>query len=299
MRLPHYLRTAVRLASSGIKNNLLTTFVSIGVVGLILLIFSVFVNLSLNIGGAIDSWKRNMGIVLYLHPGISPEDLQQIEQRIRDREEVGQIQFISAEEAWGSLSRRIGLGKDVFQTLGENPLPPVFEVKLKNPFHTLEDTRELAAFFARLPGVEEVDYGQEWVERASRFFALLESMLIGFCLVLGIASVFVIGNTIRLIILNRQEEIEILGLLGATPGFIAFPYLIEGFVMGFCGGVVAMALSFFFYRFGIVPMFQTFGFLGDLELTFLPANVYGLIIFSGGIIGFLGSGFSVKRYLPK
>lgn len=299
MRFVHYFRTTGRLAFSGIKNNFLATVIAMGIVGLILFIFAVFLNLSLNVGRAIDSWKRDMGVVLYLQPDVSSEAIDNIQSIIRNREEIEHFQMITPEEGWEQLSRRIGLSKDAFQALGGNPLPVVFELRVKKKHRNLEITRDLAAFFSRIPGVDEVDYGQEWVERANRFFRLLETVLVGLCLLLGTASVFVIGNTIRLIILNRHEEIEILGLLGATPGFIAFPYLLEGLFLGSSGGAMAVFLAFLFYQFGIVPMFETFGFLGDLELSFLTAKAGMLIIISGGLIGLFGSGFSVKKYLPR
>ena len=156
MRLVHYFRTAGRLAFSGIKNNFLATVIAMGIVGLILFIFSVFLNLSLNIGRAVDSWKRDMGVVIYLQPDVSSEVIDDVQSIIRGREEIEHFRMITPEEGWEQLSRRVGLSKDAFQALGGNPLPAVFELRLKKQSRSLEVTRDLAAFFSRAPGVDEV-----------------------------------------------------------------------------------------------------------------------------------------------
>ena len=297
MRFSRYLRTTLHLSWLGLRNNFMVTFAAVGIVGLIISVFAVFLRLAVNVENAIESWKREIGVVIYLKPEITPEEQGKIQKMVSGYQEVGRSRFISPQEAWEELSRKVRLGPELLDSLGDKPWPGIIEIKLQKPFWELEDGAALVASLSRLPGVDEIDYGQEWIGRANRFFRLVETTLFGLCLLLGVAAIFVIGNTIRLIILNRRDEIEILNLLGASPGFIASPYLLEGLIQGLGGGVVAVILAFLTYRFGMLPLFQTFGFVGDLNLSFLSLKTSLGIVTVGGITGLLGSGLSVRKHL--
>lgn len=297
MRFSHYLRTTFHLSWLGFKNNFMVSLAAIGIVGLIISVFAVFLCLAANVENAIGLWKREIGLVLYLKSDLTTEELNRIKIMIDSDPAVDRSRYISPPEAWEELNRKIKLGSGMPGSLGDKSLPGIIEAKLKKPFWELETGPELVARLSRLPGVDEVDYGQEWIGRANRFFRLVETILFGLCLLLAVAAIFVIGNTIRLIIMNRREEIEILNLLGASPGFIASPYLLEGLIQGLGGGVVAMLLSFLAYRIGIVPLFQTFGFIGDINLSFLSINTSLGVVMAGGVTGLLGSGLSVRKYL--
>jgi cell division transport system permease protein len=275
----------------------MVSLAAIGIVGLIISVFAVFLCLAANVENAIGLWKREIGLVLYLKSDLTTEELNRIKIMIDSDPAVDRSRYISPSEAWEELNRKIKLGRGMPGSLGDKSLPGIIEAKLKKPFWELETGPALVARLSRLPGVDEVDYGQEWIGRANRFFRLVETILFGLCLLLAVAAIFVIGNTIRLIIMNRREEIEILNLLGASPGFIASPYLLEGLIQGLGGGVVAMILAFLAYRIGIVPLFQTFGFIGDINLSFLSINTSLGVVMAGGVTGLLGSGLSVRKYL--
>jgi cell division transport system permease protein len=275
----------------------MVSLAAIGIVGLIISVFAVFLCLAANVENAIGLWKREIGLVLYLKSDLTMEELNRIKIMIDSDPAVDRSRYISPSEAWEELNRKIKLDSGMPGSLGDKSLPGIIEAKLKKPFWELETGPALVARLSRLPGVDEVDYGQEWIGRANRFFRLVETILFGLCLLLAVAAIFVIGNTIRLIIMNRREEIEILNLLGASPGFIASPYLLEGLIQGLGGGVVAMILAFLAYRIGIVPLFQTFGFIGDINLSFLSINTSLGVVMAGGVTGLLGSGLSVRKYL--
>lgn len=297
MRLSRYLRTTFHLAWLGFKNNFMVSLTAIAIVGLIISVFAVFLCLAENVENAIGLWKREIGLVLYLKSDLTTEELTRIKNMVDSALEVDRSRYISPGEAWEELNRKIKLGSGMPGSLGDKTLPGIIEAKLKKPFWELEAGPALVATLSRLPGVDEIDYGQEWIGRANRFFRLVEAILSGLCLLLAAAVIFVIGNTIRLIIMNRREEIEILNLLGASPGFIASPYLLEGLIQGLGGGVMAMLLAFLAYRLGIVPLFQTFGFIGDINLSFLSVKTSLGVVMAGGVIGLLGSGLSVRKYL--
>ena len=297
MRFSHYLRTTFHLSWLGFKNNFTVSLAAIGIVGLIISVFAVFLCLAANVENAIGLWKREIGLVLYLKSDITTEELNKIKGLIDSAPAVDRSRYISPQEAWEELNRKIKLGSEMRGLLGDKPLPGIIEAKLKKPFWELETGPELVARLSRLPGVDEIDYGQEWIGRANRFFRLVGTTLSGLCLLLAAAAIFVIGNTIRLIIMNRRVEIEILNLLGASPGFIASPYLLEGLIQGLGGGVVAMMLAFLAYRTGIIPLFQTFGFIGDINLSFLSLKTSLGVVMAGGVTGLLGSGLSVRKYL--
>ena len=150
----------------------------------------------------------------------------------------------------------------------------------------------------RIPGITEVQYGEEWVRRFNLFlnFMRLLGALLGAFLV--VAVIFIVSNTIKLTIYARRDELEVMSLVGATRFFIKAPYLVEGVIQGGAGAVLAMALLFGLYELFMynADSFLTFNPVTS-GLSFLPPEYLGAILLSGVVLGFVGSLTSLKRFI--
>lgn len=149
-----------------------------------------------------------------------------------------------------------------------------------------------------MPGVEDLQYGSDWLERFSAFMVLLK--ILGWSLggLLLLATIFVISNTIRLNIFARREEIEIMRSVGATGMFIRAPFYIEGILQGLLGAVFALAMLFGFFQLFLSRVYEPLrSLLGNFPAQFLNSEQMAAVVLGGVIIGLLGTQVSVGRYL--
>jgi cell division transport system permease protein len=147
-------------------------------------------------------------------------------------------------------------------------------------------------------GIGEVQYGEEWVKKFMTFFQfirILGLMIAGF---LVLTVLFIVSNTIKLTVLARQDELEILALVGATPFFIKAPFLIEGMLQGVVGAIIAISIltAGYYSMLANAVNFLSFN-PADAGLTFLPIPYIVALIFGGVILGFIGSLVSLKKLI--
>ena len=182
--------------------------------------------------------------------------------------------------------------------LRENPLPASFELTLKPQFGRSGNIEDLAARLERLPGVAQVQYGRKWVAKLRVFVDVIKLVGVSVGGFLLMATIFVISNTIKLTFYSRQDELEIMRLVGATDFFIKAPFLIEGLLHGLGGALLAVggltALMFFLLTHLDVPL-RIAMLPGSQTPVSLVAGFLGL----GLLLGFLGSTVSVRRFLRQ
>ena len=177
-------------------------------------------------------------------------------------------------------------------------LPISFEIALKG---SSRDTRGVEAFVAnlkRIPGITEVQYGEEWVRRFNTFLNFMRLLGILLASFLVIAVVFIVSNTIKLTIYARRDELEVMSLVGATRFFIKAPFLIEGILQGGAGALAATLLLFGLYEIFLhnAGSFLTFNPV-TAGLAFLPLEYIGGIVVAGIVLGFVGSVTSLNRFM--
>lgn len=184
-------------------------------------------------------WQEGGQITLYLREGISEEQGERLTQDLDDRPEVLRAYYISADEAWSSFRDTLTLSSQSLN-LEDNPLPASIVV-----VPTQQNQSQLEALqliINGLPEVEDVQLDLAWIDRLNRFLELISSLVSGLALLLGIAVLLVVGNTIRLAIESRKEEIRIIKLLGATEAFVRRPFVYLGIWYGLFGGIAAWIL---------------------------------------------------------
>jgi cell division transport system permease protein len=280
--------------SEGLRNigrNKLLTLTAIFTISVSMTILGIFLILFLNLNQLHQSWSERVQITLYLKDDAEENKLVDI---IREKTEVAELIYTSKEEALAEFQKEFGEEKRILESIGDNPLPSSLDITIKKKYRSSEFIEPLVEFFKRLQGVEEVHYGEEWVKDLTALLKglRLTGLFLGSFLALGVT--FIVSNTIRLTLYSRQEEIEIMKLIGATKGFIKGPFLVEGALQGTFGG--ALSLLFLYGLYHIVAYGADLRLLG-FHPSFLTPLLLIQIPFSGLILGLLGSLSSMGRFL--
>ncbi len=251
-----------------------------------------------NAAAVSGSWDNALDFSVFLSRSMSPDDANNLAQLIEQRADVESVQVITAEEAMAEFKRQSGFGEAMDQ-LSQNPLPHTLVVRPSGA-NTGESMVLLREELTNLPETDLVQVDTEWVQR---FHAILdivrEAILIGSVL-LGTAIIVIIGNTIRLDIQNRREEIEVTKLIGASNAFVRRPFLWTGFWYGLLGGLLAIGLV----QYGVYllqpPIARLAGlYQSGVDVLTFELREIGIIIGIGVFLGLTGSWFAAARHMRR
>ena len=267
------------------------------VIGIALALPSAFFTLLDNVQTLSLGWDGNAQISLFMKYNVSNSDAQKLATKLRMRQEVKLTRFISREQALEEFRTHSGFG-DVLDVLEKNPLPAVIVVV---PATTLDTPDQIETLLTSLKNIPEVDLAQLDLEWVKRLHALLETAQRGITILavlLGLSVLLVVGNTIRLGIENRRDEIVITKLIGATNRFIRRPFLYTGIWYGLIGGLLAWSAVFTTMMLLKAPVNR----LADLYYSQFTLSLPGLenallLVFSGVLLGLAGSWIAVGRHL--
>ncbi len=285
----------IREVIISLKRNNWMSFASIGTVAVSLFVLGVFLLLVLNMNRMASTLESQVQIAVYLEDNLSGKEKDRLEEALKDMSGIQSVKYVDKEEALVKLKERLGEQQYLLNAMedGENPLPDAFEVTVKLP----ELVQTAAASIQEMDGVAEAKYGQDVVEhlfditRLVRIFGLLLMVL------LTGATIFIISNTIRLTVFARRKEIAIMKYVGATDWFIRWPFLLEGIVLGFIGGIVSALALRSFYAAMASKIYNTLAFFPLMpQYPFMDYVSIGIIV-SGMIIGAIGSTISLRRFL--
>jgi cell division transport system permease protein len=265
---------------------------SVTTIAFALFVSGLFGLVAINMRAAISRVEERVEVVAFLARGTNSQTLTVASQDIAAFPEVLEVRYVSEEEALQRAREDLVEFEDAYNDLELNPLPASLELRLRPGFRDAANAGRVAERVRGFAFVEDVRYGKDWVQRLDtlRKLAALVGLAIGFAFAL--VSVVIIGVTIRITVLQRAREIQIMRLVGATDWFIRGPFLLEGAIKGFLGGLVAVALcALVFGAFRSQSLA-----LGTGLLFFGPLQALLLLIF-GILLGFSGSLFSVGRHL--
>jgi cell division transport system permease protein len=242
-------------------------------------------------------WDQGADLSLFLRQDISVEDGQALATRLREWPEIRQLKLISPQQALAEFRELSGFG-DALDVLDENPLPVVLAI---TPAAASADAEASAALLARLQQLPEVELAQldlEWVKRFGAIVEIVRRAIWVMAILLGLAVLVVTGNTIRLEIQNRREEIEITKLIGATGAFIRRPFLYSGIWYGLSGALVATILVELALLQLDAPVRQLAGlYNSSFSLQMLSFREALGLLLSGALLGLLGAWLAVGRHL--
>ena len=273
-------------AWAGFSKARLSTAITVFSVFFLILVLSVFVLLSFNVNHVVDVLRARHDLQLFISNAVSEKEMAALRAKIAAMEQVARVDFISRDDA--AKEFRDVFGEDIFSLLEENPLPASFVVTLKEKFVGEETIRQFIKKLEAENGIDEVIYQRGAVDKLVRFSRISKNVgLIIFLLVL-FGSLFMISNTLRLIIMARQPIIDTMRLVGATPSFIRRPFLIEGILQGVVGGLAAAGVLWSVLR---IVEWRWPG------IVVAPRELFAGVLIAGFLFGFFGSLLAVKRYL--
>jgi cell division transport system permease protein len=286
----------VKKAFQDILSNRFLNTITVITIGLSVLIVSAFSLFFLNTNAALNSWQKGIRVLVYLKPEVDENTLATVKQQIQKIQAVREIRFISKEAALSHLKEQMKNQSSVLDNIEPNPLPDAFEIQLQTPSLQLNNIQALAEKINAIPLVDSVEYGQQWIGRFTNILNLFKFAGYAMGGLFVIATLFIIANTIRLVLYSRKEEVEIMRLVGATDRFIKMPFYIEGLMLGALGGALGLIALFSAYEFIISKFHQNLS-IGLFEIQFLSLKQF-LIIFSGSmLIGCIGCYVSLKQFL--
>ncbi|MFC1559034.1 cell division protein FtsX [Gemmatimonadota bacterium] len=264
----------------------LMTTVSVSTIALSLMVFGLFMVVTYNVRGALLEVQAKVDVEAYLEEDIEGEALSLLRAEIATIPGVESVRYISKENARERFAAEYG--DTLLALLSENPLPASLLVTLIESQRTGSGAETVAAGITSMEGVNEVVWGRSWADRLDRLILALTALSILIGLVVSLASVFVISNTVKLTVWARRDAIEIMKLVGATDGFVKLPFFIEGTIQGFAGAGFALLILFGIYGY-VQP--------GLAGVVFLPTGVCGAMLAMGAALGGIGSQVSIKQFL--
>lgn len=242
-----------------------------------------------------QGWDKSVYISLFLQPQVSDAEAEQLAQQLESHADIALVQFISRAQALAEFRELSGFS-DAIDALEENPLPAVLVIQ-----PTVRDSAKVAALLeqlATLPAVEVAQFDMRWLQRLFAIMEIVRRGVLVLALFLGLAVLLVIGNTIRLAIHSRQEEIEITKLFGATDSFIRRPFLYTGMWFGLLGGIIAWLLvETAFYVLAPPVRHLAALYYSDYELMSLDPRLSLLLLLGSMVVGLLGAWLAVGRHL--
>ena len=272
--------------------NTLMTWLVIGIaLGLPLIFYVVLQNLS----SVSDDWGSEPKLAIFLNQEVTLFEGKAFAQDITQREDVQKTVFVSSSQALREFQERSGFG-DVLSTLDRNPLPHVIEVVplSSDPLQL----NKLLGIWTSNPLIDKVVVDFQWLERLSPLLLLAERSVSALAILFGLGVMLVMGNTIRLAIESRRQEIEIIKLVGGSDAFVRRPFLYLGFWYGLGGAITALVLtqlSLYFLSSPVELLAQSYR--EDFALEGLSFMENFSLIIAGSVLGIVGSGFSVLRHL--
>jgi len=270
----------------GFQRAKLSSFLSLVSFTFAILLIGSFLLLILNLHQFINTIKSRMEIEVFIDNSIDYEQIQQLQSRIMGIEGVGIINFISKQKAAEFLEREFG--QDIFTILEENPLPASFRIQLMKTHQHADSAARLCHRIQQLDGVDEVVYRKDILTLLDKYLHwLILALVFGGALVF-FSALFFVYNTIRLIIFSQREIIEAMKLVGATPGFIRLPFLIEGFIQAGIGTGIAL---------GLLQALSNMVKAQFPQFNPIPLNISMLLLVGGIGMGLIGSTVAIRRFL--
>ena len=251
-----------------------------------------------NVQSISGSWENALDFSVYLKSGTSIEDAHRLADLIRQRADVGAVTLITSDQALEEFKSESGFGA-ALDHLSVNPLPHTLVVRPASS-NTEQSMTLMHEELGNLPETDFVQADTEWVQRFHAILDILQRAIAIGAALLGAAIVVIIGNTIRLDIQNRREEIEVTKLIGASNGFVRRPFLWSGLWYGLGGGLLALALV----GYGLVALREPAGRLAGLynspfRILSLDLNESLLIIGTGVALGLAGSWVAAARHMRR
>lgn len=283
-------------AGKNVRQTWGTQIMTLLTVTLSVLIFAFFFLIYSNMLRASTRLGDDIRLIVYLDQDITTQMRPELEKKIHAFGPVEKIIFVSRTEAFTRLKAQLGKDKDVLNDLGPEFLPPSIEVYPLKTLDNLARISQFSDFLLTLPHATKVQSGSDWLRRFNYFTNLLRIVVLLSGSLLVISMTFIVSYTIRLTVLSRQSELEILRLLGASNAYIRLPLLLEGILLGLLGSSFGLVALYSIYQW-ITSRFSGPGFLKIFEFAFFPYEITASILLGGIVLCTISSLFSIRRFI--
>lgn len=278
---------AVREALNASRRAPLLSLLGVVTIAFSLFAFGLFALVAVNIRHALRSVEQRVEVRAFVSEGTSADAIAAAMADISVFPEVAKVDYITQEGALERARRDMGEFSDVFE---EAMLPASLDIHLKPGLRDPSTVQAVADRVKSYQFVDDVRYGEEWVRKLYQLRTIAAGTGLGLGLAFAAVSIIIIGATIRVSVLARAKEISIMRLVGATDGFVRAPFLIDGFVKGILGGLLAIGLTWIAYRAIDTQL---------VGLVFFDPRLIVIGILTGALIGVLGSATSVWSHLRR
>lgn len=267
---------------------------SVLTVTLSMFILGVFLSAVLNINHMASYLENQVEMTVYLKDGLTTDQVMGIGKYLKAQPGIKEIKFTNKDQAMKDFRERMGDQQGLLDAINGNPLPASYQMSFQTP----EQLKTAAEVVAKYQGVETVQYGKDIIEQLYKVAQVIRLSGIVLIIFLAGAELFIISNTIRLTVFARRREIQIMKYVGASNGFIRWPFLFEGMVIGFLGSGFASLILWEGYKTVVsemaaaglifIPMISLWPFMGYTTLIILAAGI---------VIGVMGSAISLRKYM--
>ncbi|CAN5634727.1 hypothetical protein BH10BAC5_BH10BAC5_01020 [soil metagenome] len=286
MKYSYLIKESLR----GFSSAKISTFASIITITLSLIIIAIYFSLSLSSSKLTRSIKEKVELEAFIQDSYNINELDSLKEKIKRIGGVKQVSFISKEEAAKIFEK--DYGKEMLELFETNPLPASFKVNLYDEYKTVEKIEKIKKQISEQMYVTDVVYPQknlEMIEKSTSGILFLNLVIL---VIITLSSIFLVSNTIRLVISSKVKLINTLKLLGATRSYIRSPFLIEGLLQGFIGGIIAI-----FILYGIFEYFTKRFSQSNISIEVFGLGYFLLLLLLGMILGISGSAISIRRFL--
>lgn len=251
-----------------------------------------------NIEQLASNWMREIQVIAYLEHPLAQTELPELTRKLESFPEVEAVNYVSPTDAMKRFRKRLADDASLLEGVDRQLLPASFELTLRPEARNQEGIERVIEQLDNTLHVDDLRYGQKWLERFNSFVDMLRfiSLILGGFLLF--AALFIVSNTIKLTLYARRDELEIMALVGATMRFIKIPFLLEGGLQGLLGGILSLGFLAISFKFIIQRSLSSFWLTPtDFELVFLSSTQQLMLVFSGILLGALGSLTSLRRFV--
>ncbi len=275
-----------------------THVLTAGTMAMTLFVFGGFLLLQENLSGLLKGWSSQLQIFAYLEEGLGDSEIESVQKQVRSYPEVEGVRYVSKDKAWESFKNDLGAQSGVLEGLDRKILPSSLEIAVKKSYRQRASVADLAGRLKEVKGIREVEYPEVWMEKLSLLLLGVQWTKWIFGGFLFMASLLIVGSTVKLAIMARRDAIEIMQLVGATNRMIKAPFVIEGMIQGLLGASFSLLLLWLLFLFLSVRIPPSLGILipGD-QLRFLDFWQSSFLLLLGWLLGAVGSFFSLRRFL--
>ena len=284
------LSYAMKESLAGFKRAKLSAIISIITITISLLLLGIFAVFTIHTSRFIDTLRNKVEMEAFLQEPLSSQELPSLKKRVAAIDGVKEIVYVSKEEAAKIFKDEFG--EDISNVLDFNPLPASFKIFLNEGHKTASKAHNVNKSLLSLKGIESVKYRKELLELIDTRTATVHNLTLGLGLFISLSAIFLVSNTIRLAIYAKRQLIRTMELVGATPGFIRYPFLLEGIMQGFLGGIIATCILFLLLEYATPLLSVQFS-----EFIHMEPLFYLIVIIAGVFLGLVGSLISVARFI--